>query len=59
MNPKDGLRTDQDLDGDRIPDDADTAEAIKDVLDAFKTRDAGKAMNPGGIGAAPDEDDRD
>ena len=42
MNRKDELPPNQDRDGDHIPDDADTAEAIKDVLDAFKTKDAGK-----------------
>jgi hypothetical protein len=41
MQPKDELRPGEDRDHDRIPDDADVAESIKDVADAFKTKDAG------------------
>ena len=47
---------DIDRDGDRIPDDADTAEAIKDVADTFRTDDIGKDLGPGGIGATRDDD---
>ncbi len=47
-----------DRDGDRIPDDADTAEAIKDVVDTFRTDDVGKDLGAGGIGATPDDDDQ-
>jgi hypothetical protein len=56
MRPKDELPPDQDLDNDRIPDSADTAEAIKDVADTFKTDDVGKDMGPGGIGATDDDE---
>jgi hypothetical protein len=42
MPRKDELRPGEDRDHDRIPDDADVAESIKDVADAFKTKDAGK-----------------
>ena len=41
MSHKDELRPGEDRDHDRIPDDADVAESIKDVADAFKTKDAG------------------
>lgn len=47
MNRSDELKRDQDLDGDRIPDDDDTAEVIKDVADAFKTKNAGKPLDAG------------
>jgi hypothetical protein len=56
MEPKDQLREDIDRDGDRIPDDDDTAEAIKDVADTFRTDDVGKDIGPGGIGATPDDE---
>jgi hypothetical protein len=61
MHRKDELPRDQqqvqDRDGDRIPDDADTAEAIKDVADTFRTDDVGKDIGPGGIGATRDDDE--
>lgn len=57
MNRKDELPPSEDRDRDRIPDDADTAEAIKDVADTFKTDDVGKDMGPGGIGATEDDDE--
>ena len=59
MHPKDELPRDQDRDGDYIPDDADTAEAIKDVADTFRTDDVGKDIGPAGIGATHDDDDED
>ena len=59
MHPKDELPRDRDRDGDHIPDDADTAEAIKDVADTFKTDDVGKDIGPGGIGATRDDEDRE
>ena len=37
MSKRDELPEFEDRDRDRIPDDADTAEAVKDVLDTFKT----------------------
>jgi hypothetical protein len=43
MPRKDELRPGEDRDRDRIPDDADVAESIKDVADAFKTKDGGKS----------------
>ncbi len=58
MHPKDELPRDLDRDGDYIPDDADTAEAIKDVADTFRTDDVGKDIGPGGIGATQDDKDR-
>lgn len=59
MHPKDELPRDQDRDRDRIPDDDDMAEAIKDVADTFKTDDVGKDMGPGGIGATDEDEERD
>ncbi len=56
MRRNDELPPSQDLDRDRIPDDADTAEAIKDVADTFKTDDVGKDLGPGGIGATEDDE---
>ena len=55
MRRNDELLPSEDRDRDRIPDDADTAEAIKDVADTFKTDDVGKDMGPGGIGATDDD----
>ncbi len=57
MHRKDELPPNEDRDRDRIPDDADTAEAIKDVADTFRTDDVGKDMGVGGIGATPDDED--
>lgn len=57
MPRNDELLRDQDLDADRIPDDADTAEAIKDVADTFRTDNVGRDMGVGGIGATPDDED--
>jgi len=57
MHRKDELPHDQDRDGDRIPDDADMAEAIKDVADTFRTDDVGKDIGPAGIGATDDDED--
>jgi hypothetical protein len=57
MDRKDELPRDRDRDHDRIPDDADTAEAIKDVADTFKTDDVGRDIGPGGIGATGDDED--
>ena len=57
MEPKDQLR-ENDRDHDRIPDDADTAEAIKDVADTFRTDDVGKDLGVGGIGATPDDEEK-
>jgi len=59
MHPKDELPQHRDRDGDDIPDDADTAEAIKDVADTFRTDDVGRDIGPGGIGATDDDEDRD
>ena len=56
MHPKDELPRDRDRDHDYIPDDADAAEAIKDVVDTFRTDDVGKDIGPAGIGAT-DEDE--
>ena len=56
MNHKDELPEFEDRDRDRIPDDADVAETIKDVLDTFKTDDVGKDIGPGGVGATPDDE---
>jgi hypothetical protein len=56
MNRKDELPPSQDRDRDRIPDDADFAESIKDVADAFKTDDVGKDIGPAGIGATEDDE---
>ena len=56
MHRKDELPANEDRDRDRIPDDADTAEAIKDVADTFRTDDVGKDMGVGGIGATPDDE---
>jgi hypothetical protein len=56
MHRKDELPPNEDRDRDRIPDDADTAEAIKDVADTFRTDDVGKDMGAGGIGATPDDE---
>ena len=58
MHRKDELEPNADRDRDRIPDDADTAEAIKDVADTFRTDDVGKDIGPGGIGATPDDEER-
>ncbi len=58
MRRNDELPPSQDRDRDRIPDDADTAEAIKDVADTFKTDDVGKDLGPGGIGATEDDEKR-
>jgi hypothetical protein len=58
MHRNDELPPTEDRDHDRIPDDADTAEAIKDVADTFKTDDVGKDMGPGGIGATEDDEAR-
>ena len=57
MHRKDELPHDQDRDGDRIPDDADMAEAIKDVADTFRTDDVGKDIGPAGIGATDDDEE--
>jgi len=54
MRHKDELPNDRD--GDRIPDDAGFAEAIKDVADTFKTDDVGKDLGVGGIGATDDDE---
>jgi hypothetical protein len=56
MHRKDELPRDQDRDGDRIPDDADMAEAIKDVADTFRTDDVGTDIGPAGIGATDDDE---
>ena len=56
MRKRDELPEFEDRDRDRIPDDADTAEAIKDVFDTFKTDDVGKDNGAGGIGATPDDE---
>lgn len=58
MGRKDELPHERDRDGDRIPDDHDTAEAIKDVFDAFKTDDVGRDLGVGGIGATPDDEEK-
>jgi hypothetical protein len=58
MRRNDELPPTEDRDRDRIPDDDDTAEAIKDVADTFKTDDVGKDMGPGGIGATEDDEPR-
>jgi hypothetical protein len=55
MHPKDELPRDQDRDHDNIPDDADAAEAIKDVADTFRTDDVGRDIGPAGIGATEDD----
>ena len=57
MDRKDELPRNQDRDGDRIPDDADMAEAIKDVADTFRTDDVGKDIGPAGIGATDDDEE--
>ena len=57
MRKRDELPEFQDRDRDRIPDDADTAEAMKDVFDTFKTDDVGKDIGPGGIGATRDDEE--
>jgi hypothetical protein len=57
MHRNDELPRQRDEDGDRIPDDADTAEAIRDVADTFRTDDVGKDIGPAGVGATPDDED--
>lgn len=57
MPRNDELPRDEDLDRDRIPDDADTAEAIKDVTDTFRSDNVGRDMGVGGIGATPDDEE--
>jgi hypothetical protein len=57
MHRKDELPRDQDRDRDHIPDDADMAEAIKDVADTFRTDDVGKDIGLGGIGATRDDEE--
>ena len=57
MHPKDELPRDQDRDHDHIPDDADTAEAIRDVADTFRTDDVGRDIGPAGIGATDDDEE--
>jgi hypothetical protein len=59
MHRKDELLPNEDRDRERIPDDADTVEAIKDVADTFRTDNVGKDMGAGGIGATPDDEEKD
>lgn len=59
MRRKDELPPTEDRDHDRIPDEDTVAESIKDVADTFKTDNVGEDIGAGGIGATPDDEEKD